>query len=423
MLAFALLLAAPLAHAGPSLRVVCTPASATGRLRGLLESGGPLLPRARDAAAVVLATPEDPALAARAGLDLEGPLSFSMGNDDDHIRVRLLDPAKAEQALTALALRPTPLEGGRWSVSVEGSAPWVASVRGRDLVVSREASPPRVGPVALLSDFDQAEGCRVHGQMGDGRADLAAFLPAAPSAPMVFRTAPERTPPRVLSRTLGAPAAGTSTAPPTLVITLGVPLFELLKGLGPLPVPLPSDGLQSLDDVLRLNPGATLATWVTPDGMTFAVSIPVSRRNGRPLPARRVVRRIEAALLQREIPVFRRGPTALQIAPPGLAPLEVVVERQRVLVGSDARAVSESAQGVGQPWVSDDLEALATRSPVAVESRLRAQSSPIGSSTLRLGLSTGGDHWEVRLEGEPEDSLVRHLVFLLALGDRVLNRG
>lgn len=423
-----LLVASALAIAQPpplvpgAMQVVCSPASAGKRLLDVLAGPIPLLPLARNPAAALLAVPGDPEAAKAAGFDLTGPLRFRRGGvDGDRAQLRLSDPSAAPGALVALGWTPTETASGSWTL--DGG--WSARVVGADLVVSRlDAAAPARPDGALLSDRRDEPGCRVTARVdGEVGGELGAFLPATRDRPIVLRMVPPDAPPSTLSRTVGAPVPGTSVSPPFVVVTVGVPLLDLAADMAARPgsgMPVRPDEIEELSRMLRIEPGVTVAAWLESGGVSFAASVPVSGARGQALPTRTVTRRLKRRLAREPgLTVYRRGRGAVRIEPTGKPALELVVQPDRILVGSATRAVTESAQGVGQPWVGPELARLAARAPIALETRMdqtRALHAPPGA--LRLGLRSDGPRVELLIDGAEDGGTVQQLMFLMSLAQR-----
>jgi len=428
LLAASTLAAAQSAPLAPgAMQVVCAPAAAGQRLMGVLAGPIPLLPLARNPAAVLLALPGDPEAAAAAGIDLAGPMRFRRGGaDGDRAQVRLADPAAGARALTALGLSPTDAPTSAASSAWALGGGWSARVVGADLVVSRDGAAPAPRAAApLLSDRRDEPGCRVTARVdGEMGGELGAFLPASTDRPIVLRMEPPQAPPSTLSRTLGAPVPGTSVAPPFVVVTIGVPLLDLAADLAARPgsaLPVSPEDLDELSRMLRIEAGVTLAAWLEPGGLSYAASVPISGGRGQDLPTRSLTRRLKRRLAKEPgLVVYRRGRTALRIEPRGKAPIELVVQPDRIVVGSATRAVTESAQGVGQPWVGPELAALAARAPIVLETRMdqtRALHAPPGA--LRLGLRSDGPRVELLIDGADHGGMVQQLMFLAGMAQRL----
>ena len=214
-------------------------------------------------------------------------------------------------------------------------------------------------------------------------------------------------------------------SPPFLVLALSADPLDLLIDLAAMsrnPSPAAVERIAEFQSVVRLDAGLTVAAWQSPDGFTFAASIPVRAANGRPLPRRILARRVRKMLLRDGIPVRRGGPAALRIDPPQLQPLEVVFEADRVVLGSDLRAVRDTTLGVGPPWVSPALDSLAARAAVVLETRIGPQQGASGPGVLQAGLRSDGRHLELLLDAEPDAALFGQLFLLMGMAQAVQAR-
>ncbi len=402
---------APTGMAQP-LMLQCSEAQTAGRLMRMVLGSGALPLFARSPAASLLPLLMEPARAAAAGIDVAAPLRLSLGPQTQGALDLGLLPGWTLDAPQRAALGLGDLQAAGWTLATEGDRLRLAS-----------APPPTaLPPIQAAPD----PGCTLSAELGPEPDDgVWVFIPADLAQPLrLMATSPLPLPP-LLMETPVEPVSGSSVAPPDLVLTLGLSpeaLFSALKEAGaPAPPGLDGGSWTSLSQSVQIGPGSTLALWLRPEGPRFALSIPWQRGAGRALPVRAARKRLQAALAPRVASVTREGRDQLRVVlRRGSLPLVLVVQPDRLLLGTEARAVADSAAGRGPAWVDPTLARLARLAPLALQSNLEVvQAGGVApAAPLRLGVQVRGDQIELLVLAD-DAALVPQLMGLDQLRGRL----
>ncbi|MCB9797021.1 MAG: hypothetical protein H6741_30420 [Alphaproteobacteria bacterium] len=402
-----LALLAPLAQAAPpvellpaltdeaqlSALVVCSPVGSLARA----ASGMPALPLMaqgaedpqRAAALIELATPKG---LEAAGVAPDGALTLALPTEGAAGQVWLDfagSPAQADALVTRLLgerlITPEPTDpalsaDGAQEAAAEPPTSWsytrkigdeLGTVRLTDGALGFDFPPPPADsgaalPPALFVGLPTAEGCVVAANTGrkanrpiDG---MAVFMPIGGAGPMLIRAAsPEAA--AQLSRAGAAPMLATSTDAPTLLLTLDLPVEQLLR-LGPVQEQLAKRGLDAgaLDQSpLLLGAGASVAVFDIqnpgPMGMmdpsqislSWVAAVPATSRSGEALRPRLTAFKARRELKKRDLDVSREGGKGFAVTTEGKT-VHVRVQRDRLLIGNAPERLDQAVRGEGEPW-------------------------------------------------------------------------
>jgi hypothetical protein len=300
----------------------------------------------------------DPAAAAAAGLDLDGPIVLVSrkrdGVESEDLTVAFAgSPAQAEDFVRRFGRDPVPDAGG-WRVDAPKGTARMALADGR-LSLAGEVDAAPATPSTLLSGLPTVDGCVVWAELpqkGQPPMQMAAFVPLSGGAPATVHVGYAKPMDAALLQAPVRPVSGTSSRAPSFVATLGVPLDSALELLGKA-AKVPDDGLSQLRKHLRFGPGATVAFFDDPRKLQFAARLPVTGPDGRPM-ARGKLARVAKRLARGLGEVSRVSPTAFRVVTEDRV-FYVAATQGALIVGADAAAVGEAAAGIGEPWIAGEV--------------------------------------------------------------------
>lgn len=404
-------LAADHGLAAPDMAVSCTP---MGRVLEL-ASALPLPPMMRmqlseEPSGRLMMSLLDPAQAKARGFDLEGGVTMLMWEREQKshaVSVPFSGAAvQVQELLDQLGPNQAGDDGRSWStLSKGGEDLWVLEEGA--LVMQPDGAPAGTWErPALLEGLPEVDGCLVYaspddlpGKDGPSEVDLAMFLPLSGGAPMLVRFALPQAAPEVFSSARRGPVGGNSLEAPSVVMTVGVPLFELVELIADEAKIDPAD-LEFVRSKVTLEPGMTLAFFGKPDAMDVAAVVPVTDGGGQPIKTRRLVRLIYKGMKREGMAVTREGKDSFT-ALVGDRTIYLRAAPGAVVAGTNGLAVQQAAFGMGEPWVSPELAAHAAEWPVAVGG---GQSmGPQGSVSVLMGLRSSQGYWEMATEVKVDD--------------------
>lgn len=294
-------------------------------------------------------------------------------------------------------------------------------------------STAQLGP--LLDTLPDRDGCAVYMNM-NGAADAPPSIPAAVRRPFAFFVPFDLDAPIQLAmalppsrgRELGAepvaPVALRSPTKPMAVITLGTPPLQMLRdpviqSLLPAQVrsQLPASG--PFDHV---GAGLTVGVFMGMNGLQIMGALPVTTEGGRSVSGRRLMREVLQASRDSDFAIQRVGRRTLQFNTPSGRPVFMEVQRGRVLFGTDLAELQGMIDEVGQPWLSAEDRAYASRHAVHVTGDLPL---PMIAQTMSVQLGAGTTDNVFMLELATTPSLLdpRLRALMETVGDRVPKDG
>ncbi len=418
-------------EAGPVVGAVsCAPLDAVlDGLRGSAILKGVLArPELQEAGSALFRDLLDPARTQGLGLDLQGSFSVIEAGGVETTRVSFSGtPAQAEALLPDAKGSPWTAAGpAAWTHAADESRWTEAHLEVGKLVMARRSK--RGGEAALpfspavLANLPHEAGCAAYlgqfpkTQKGPDLQALGLWIPMNSATPAIIQLRTASAPPAALRSPPRPPVGGTSRAHPLMVATFGTSITDLLqdpaviRGLhleGKLP--------EAKDDHLRLEGGTTLALFAGGGRPRFVFVQPLNDARGRPIPsrklkrlARRVLSDFDGELTSDTTFRFKWRSSVIFGA----------FSDGRVVAGTDEAAVEEAAQGIGEPWLSDDQSLWAQGHPLSAQARLEA---PFLSEAInvRLGLSAQDTVWrtELQVSGLPDlDQLPPGLLDALRMG-------
>lgn len=396
----------------------CTPVGAAlSGVAGLVGAVGKLGPLVLPEPLSDLLSLADPELARTAGIDPAGVLALGTGPDRSGAWVSLPfdgSPAQAEALLTTLRQAPEPTEKG-WML---GAGMDVATLASGTLRLQRGVAQAGGGApdLSLLQDLPVGPSCTFWAGFPEddlpkalargGPRQGVVSIPLSKGGELLLRTRLDDPAPELLARPTGAPAGGTTTEAPTLVLAVGVSPFELLTDPTIAPkAKLDPSQIKRAKRKFNLAPGATMAVFGDPNPkrLDFVLVLPV-RSPPRAMNRARALDRRAVKILQRLGREAERTSATTFTVVDGDQMYFGATAPGRVILGTRVNRVAEVAAGRGTSWLDGaDLDRL-HHWPVALWTGAGlATSARTGDLSVDMGLRSVGGAWELglRIHGEP----------------------
>lgn len=343
------------------------------------------------------------------GLDRAAPARLVTGVDGQ-LRVDLPfsgDDAAVEALLRKLDIEPTPVAAGAWSdpTGVIGARLHAGRL---ELSGSPEGGGAAIARSDLLDGLEAPGGCAlligVPAGVALGLGELApreiGVAGALDGSALQARWTTSSPPPALLQAGV-APLAIHTTTPPSLVVSLGFTLDDLLTD------PAFAERAASMRE--RLAP--FLRRFSVPGGTTVAVFggmrssdrvlvVPLERDSGRQVGARRVARLVGRALGEQDLPFEPWGKRGFQVAQIEGPPVYVGASRGRVVAGVAEERVAEVLADTGAAWVPAGAVGPAEAWPVVVV--VGAGMLDLWPARVALGVGASQGHWQAGVIGPPE---------------------
>ena len=259
----------------------------------------------------------------------------------------------------------------------KGCALWIQPPAG-------DASTPALlrNPVALWVPFDEGEPLRLHVQLPPHRDRKAA---PDVQAPVVVR-GPQR---------------------PQAVMTLGVPALSILRDpvvQDSLP-PMVRAGLPEAGFADDVGAGLVVGTFFGPQGPSIVAVVPIEKKSGRPVSARRIWRITSNAVVEAQKgrvapPPERLGRRSLQVQVTPRHALTMVARRGQLVVGNVRGEVEGVARDEGVVWLDDTAGTWASDHAFALFGELPVPGLNLPMS-VQVGAGTRGDVLELQLLMDP----------------------
>lgn len=300
----------------------------------------------------------DPAVARAWGLDLAGPLVVSGGKVEGAEYTAVSLPfggtrADAEGLLQKLTDSPLGATTEGWTVYAPEHTYTAGYLPGRLTLRSAGAPAPTPGaPTTLLDGLPGVDGCAMWFRAGEAAEKLggvSAFVPTRGGAPLLVRMETPSLPPALFAGRPAPPVGGSSDEAPAMLLTVGLPLDDILSALGDDPK-MPAAELAALRDHVRIQGGLTVALFGNPRAANFVAVLPVTAADGSPLPAKRVAKVL--AKVAREMggdAKVKKG--RMQAVVEGRA-VWAQAAGGRLVIGTNELAVEQTVAGTGTPWIS-----------------------------------------------------------------------
>jgi hypothetical protein len=343
------------------------------------------------------------------GLDRTAPARLVTGVDGQ-LRVDLPfagDAAAAEALLRKLEIEPTPVAAGAWS-DATGTIGARLNAGRLELSGSPEGGGAAIARSDLLDGLHAPDGCAlligVPGGIGLGLGDLMpreiAVAGSLDGSALQARWTTSSPPPALLQGGV-LPLDIHTTTPPSLVVSLGFTLDELLAE--------PAFAERAAPMKERLRP--FLRRFAVPGGTTVAVFgglrgsdrvlvVPLERDSGRLVGSRRISRLVGQALAEQDQPYQPWGAHGFQVEQAEGPPVYVGASRGRVVAGVVETRVVEVLADKGAPWVPVGAAAPAESWPLVVV--VGAGMIDLWPSRVSLGIGASEGHWQAGVIGSPE---------------------
>ncbi len=344
-----------------------------------------------------------------AGFDLDAPVSLVAWQVDGAEVLSATipfrgDAASAEGWLTSLGTPLEPQGAGVWGVGKKGAQ---LVLNDGALRLQRGVAPKGTWtPPAGLLDGIPDEGCAAL-LFNPGDEELKNLVAVALyGAPADLRGSSEGlstlrgrmllakdAPAMVQTTKRGRPKLGRSKQPPLAVLSLGLPLSDLIEGvaametlpgkMAELRAPLSAVGVALEQAGVQITEGTSVAVWrnvgLLRQGprVSFAAIVPVRTAKGGHIPARRLEDGIEAALAGRGMTVSRQD-GALMV-PMGDKTFAVSARRDRLYLASSPELLDETTACLrGERWADRDFQNFAADWGLAVQSSSKEANGRLG---------------------------------------------
>ena len=332
----------------------------------------------------------DPETLEASGVDLSDSVSFWASSDGTHILLPVRGDVAQQQALLELLFAEQELTGtGPWvATSDEGEVTRIESgdlvgLGEQGLMVSGPLDSERLGGAPAVPSLIQGmpaghPGCLIYvprfPDRGAGASAGPVPMPAGVSAwfpfedgPMILRVKTKKPLQVDLSGEVAPPMTATSTRPPVAWLSVGVELLPIIFAPdAPWADKMPPD--VTLADVERrmwLPGGITMALFnLNKDAPDLAVLVPVQNRRrkpARPGQLRRMLKKVS------DEDLIWTSRTTFTIQQDDDLTLHGSLEKGRVVLASEEETMADVLSGAGQPWVTAEGAARASRWPIYVE--------------------------------------------------------
>jgi len=348
------------------------------------------------------------------GMDPQGPLVLTLWQvKTDPLGELSLPFAGTPQAamdmLATLGPTPEPTGPASWRMADSDGTETLAHLADGMLVLAFDGTPPTssaLPPVdlPLVQGLSDAPGCAVYMSFdrsmlpgtpaqkagAGGGVTLAAFIPFARGGQAVARLRSPTPLPAVLSVSPAAPFTGTSTVPPSLVLSLGMSAEDLISDpevraklhMGP----------GQADRVLRhlnFGAGATVASFGDPRALDIVAVLPLDASTG-PIQQRKVLRHLVTAAHKAHLDIASLDHDGFVVTS-GKTPTFVQVREGRVIFGPDHERVMDAAEQRGAAWARPEDVSWALQWPVSLWSGDGGPSTGPFSVSVRAGIRGEGD--------------------------------
>ena len=317
------------------------------------------------------------------------------------------DDAAVEALLVKLDIAPTVVAAGAWS-DPTGTIGAHLSAGRLELSGPPEGGGAAIARADLLDGLSAPGGCALLLGVPDGiglaLGDLMpreiAVAGALDGSLLQARWTTSSPPPALLQGGVTPLAIHTAT-PPSLVISLGFTLDDLLAD------PYFAERAAPMRDRLR----PFLRRFDVPGGTTVAVFgglrssdrvlvVPLQRDSGRLVGRRRVARLVGRALDEQAQPWQAWGSRGFQVEQTEGPPVYVGTGRGRVVAGVVEARVAEVLADEGAPWVPAGVADAAEDWPLVVV--VGAGVLDLWPSRVALGVRASQGHWQAGVIGPPE---------------------
>ncbi|MFT4975650.1 MAG: hypothetical protein ACI8S6_001537 [Myxococcota bacterium] len=369
---------------GPAMMLACSPLDEVlSRLAGAAD--GPtramLPPTVRSWLSMA-----DPTVAQAAGLDPDGGFILTAdgtGQPGTGLSLSLPfsgDDAQAEALLPKLmrlqSLDHSPETGG-WSIEQEGRI-WTAALDEGRLSLDSGAIAAVPVDAGLLQNIPPAPGCAFIGSDVEklGQRSVLVFIPLAgePQPIRIRISAPEG---------LITPPAG-SGGPQHAIYTDTTPLAVMVLSIDPLAMMeqagmeqergLSAEDIRAIAEKVRILPGTTLAAFGSLRKPTWAMTIPVADRAGKPLKARKLRRGLRASDLELSWS-SRTDFSAID----GEQTVHGAIREGQLLLSVDPVLLAETLTDDGEPWVVAGYAEHSAEWPISLRLTKQPLSAHVGA--------------------------------------------
>ena len=397
--------------APPQMALSCVPMGRVVKLLGSLPlPPGMFLQGAEDPAAKLMLGLRDPKRAEAMGFDLAGAGAMLFWQENKSATLTLPfsgDAAQAEALLQGMGSEvQAEADGMSWRARGKNGAASLWRLEDGALT-SNEGVPPQgswTSP-ALLQGMPEVDGCSIFmslddlpGEKGPSSADLAMFFPLGGGAPALVRIDLPKDAPALFASSKTPPVGGSSLERPTALLSVGVPLFDLLDVFGE-DTKLPSEDITAVRQHVTLEPGATIAFYGKPNELNMVAVLPVTDGKGQPLSTKRLVKKLYKGAKRQDMAPQKEGKDGFMVVMENRQ-LHVKSAPAAVVVGTNGLGVEQAALGLGEPWMDTAATTYASEWPVAVSA---GQSTEDGSVEAFMGLRSLGTNWEVSMEVKVDD--------------------
>lgn len=348
----------------------------------------------------------DPAQAAAAGFDLDGGMLMVASKLGDNTGVLASiafsgTDAQADALLRSFSDKFERTSTG-WQINADND-PMLLTLQGGQLQLTGQAAPPQPGSgdvPQVLNGLSDADSCVIFiRSKGDGKVPAGEFAlqtlfgDGKNSDVRMRADIPEHPAPKLLARSK-APLGGSSEEAPMAVLTIGVPLLDLVDLLPDKPATAGAKA-EIAKMKFKIKAGTTLAFSGSKEDPNLSAAMRVGGRMGMPHSGARVSRAVEKALTDNGAPVERVDKRTLMISlnggPVSGKTLWIGTRFGKMYVATDEAGLNTLIDGGGTPWLTPEQAQFASEWAVAMS--FNAEDVASG----QFGFGSDGDIWVVQL--------------------------
>lgn len=360
----------------------------------------------------------DPAAARTAGLDPSGNLQIASWSDPTHTELRIPFSGTVVQAhafLERLGMSVTGIGTHTWRTD-HGSFRQIRLEEGQLIAGLRpdQADGSTTPRRALLAELPGSTSCVGYAddrlaagkELGEKASKgklpeivgMSLFLPFDDAESLRLRAQLKDTAaPKAFAQGGAPPLGGSSSTRPLVVMSLGVPLLDLVAdaAIGELS-PKSLRELAQMRELMDVGPGTTIAFFGVPPKVQMVGTLSVQDHKGRPIKAKKIMRALKAK--GKELGPLETTEDGLVAVQQDELRMLMGATHGRVWFGNQETALREAIAGEGTPWISPAFGAFANEWPLAFEGSPPAAGMPFGR--IRGGLRSNGGTWELAIGPE-----------------------